>query len=165
MTGCGNAPVAVDGPLHRSPIDALPARPSIDGGVGGACPSIPGGDTSTAWTDYRHSDERAGTVRAIRDHELEILMGMTAHAQLHAWCLLGAHPGLTLTSGRRSPERNRAVGGVPGSYHLSGRAVDLGGSRDAISAAVGTARAQRVSRGCTGPEEVIDEGDHLHVAW
>ena len=104
-------------------------------------------------------------MRAIRDAELDRLMGMTEHARLHAYCLLAAHPGLTLTSGKRSAERNRAVGGVPGSHHLTGRAGDFAGSRSTIAAAKRTARAQRVSERCTGPEEVIDEGDHLHVAW
>ena len=95
----------------------------------------------------------------------EILSGLTEHAQLHTVCLLAAHPGLRPTSGRRTPERNRAVGGVEGSFHLTGRAVDFAGSRGLIATAARTARAQRVSAGCTGPEEVIDEGDHLHVAW
>lgn len=97
--------------------------------------------------------------------ELQGRWGLTAHAALHLACLLAAHPGLAVTSGRRSAERNRAVGGVPRSFHLKGRAVDLTGSRVTLAVAKRTALAQRVSAGCTGPEEVIDEGDHLHVAW
>src|SRR5687768_296723 len=91
--------------------------------------------------------------------------GLTAHAALHLHALLAAHPGLVVTSGRRSPERNRAVGGSPSSFHLRGRAVDLAGSRAALAAAARTARAQRVTATCTGPEEVLIESDHLHVAW
>ncbi len=97
--------------------------------------------------------------------EQVILDGLTEHARLHAICLLAAHPGLRPTSGRRSPERNRAVGGVEGSLHLRGRACDFAGSRAAIRSALRTARAQRVSISCSGPEEALDEGDHLHVAW
>lgn len=96
---------------------------------------------------------------------LEYRWELTPHAALHLVCLLAAHPGLVVTSGRRSPERNRAVGGVEGSWHLQGRAVDLGGSRADIAAARQTAEAQRVTASCTGPEELLDEGDHLHVAW
>jgi hypothetical protein len=33
--------------------------------------------------------------------------------------------GATITSGFRDPEQNRAVGGAPGSYHMSGRAIDV----------------------------------------
>ena len=37
---------------------------------------------------------------------------------------LGGHP-LTITSAYRTPERNAQVGGVPNSYHLQGRALDI----------------------------------------
>jgi hypothetical protein len=57
------------------------------------------------------------------------------------------------------------VGGVPGSYHLTGRAIDLAGRRHDIERGLRIAWIQRVSPRCTGPEEVLDEGDHLHVAW
>ena len=91
--------------------------------------------------------------------------GFDAHTRLHVERLLGAVSGLRITSGRRSPERNRAVGGVPGSYHLRGRAVDLVGSPQALTRAASVAKIQRVSPHCTGPEEVIRESDHLHIAW
>lgn len=104
-------------------------------------------------------------LRDLSEHERTTLAGLSPHARLHVLCLLAAHPGLRLTSGRRTPERNRAVGGVARSFHLSGRAGDFGGSRQEIGHALRTARAQRVTANCTGPEEAIDEGDHLHVAW
>ena len=93
------------------------------------------------------------------------IRGLTPHARLHARRLLAQHPDLTVTSAKRSAERNRAVGGVPSSFHLQGRAIDLAGSRASLRAAARTARLQRVTPRCTGPEEVIDEGDHLHIAW
>jgi hypothetical protein len=62
------------------------------------------------------------------------------------------------------------VGGAPNSFHLRGRAVDFVAPLQVLIDARSTAATQRVSRGCTGPEEVLLEGrgtrrQHLHVAW
>lgn len=105
-----------------------------------------------------------------RPHELLVLRGLTPHTRAHVLLWLGAHPGLTLTSGRRTPTGNRRVGGSPSSWHLQGRAVDAVGPLPLLQAAADTAWAQRLSSGCTGPEEVLLEdsgqpGQHIHVAW
>lgn len=66
-----------------------------------------------------------------------------------------------VTSTLRSPEHNRAVGGVPNSYHLRGRAIDIvrapGVSHQALTATFRNAGFQLV--------ESLDEGDHSHVAF
>ncbi|HTG78370.1 MAG TPA: D-Ala-D-Ala carboxypeptidase family metallohydrolase, partial [Sphingomicrobium sp.] len=65
-----------------------------------------------------------------------------------------------VTSTYRSPAHNRAVGGVPNSYHLRGRAIDIarrpGVSHYQIAAAY---RAAGYSLA-----ESLDEGDHSHFA-
>ena len=96
--------------------------------------------------------------------------GLGPHTYLHLLRLLAAYPELTVTSGRRSPKRNRAVGGSPRSFHLRGRAVDLVGPLELLREARRTASNQRVGPHCTGPEEnfieyVDERRQHLHLAW
>lgn len=70
-------------------------------------------------------------------------------------------PGVNITSGRRSPARNQAVGGAPNSFHLRGQAFDL-------TPAPGQSMAdlERTLRASGMPfAELINEGDHIHVAW
>lgn len=63
-----------------------------------------------------------------------------------------------MTSTYRSPERNRAVGGVPNSYHLSGRARDSVPPPGMSMAAYADALRRQ------NPHlEVINEGDHVHI--
>jgi hypothetical protein len=70
-------------------------------------------------------------------------------------------PGAQITSGRRSPEHNRAVGGVPNSQHLAGQALDFVKPPGVTLAQVKQAlAAQGVNL-----TEALDEGDHFHIAW
>ena len=66
-----------------------------------------------------------------------------------------------VTSTYRSAEHNRRVGGVPNSYHLRGRAIDIarrpGVSHTQIAAAYRAAGYALA--------ESLDEGDHSHFAF
>lgn len=66
-----------------------------------------------------------------------------------------------VSSTYRSPEHNRAVGGVPNSFHLSGRAIDIvrapGVHHGQIDSAFRSAGFRLV--------ESLDEGDHSHFAF
>ena len=66
-----------------------------------------------------------------------------------------------VTSTYRSPAHNRRVGGVPNSFHIHGRAIDIarrpGVSHAQIAAALRNAGYRLV--------ESLDEGDHSHFAF
>lgn len=67
-------------------------------------------------------------------------------------------PGETITSTLRSAARNRKVGGVANSYHLTGRARDSVPPRG-MSMSAYAAQLRRLN-----PDlEVINEGDHVHM--
>jgi hypothetical protein len=67
----------------------------------------------------------------------------------------------TITSTFRTVAHNRAVGGVPNSYHLLGRAIDVvrrkGVTHGQIDAALRAAGYSLI--------ESLDEGDHSHFAF
>lgn len=102
--------------------------------------------------------------------ERRLLATLTPHTRAHADLILREFPLLVVTSARRSVQHNARVGGVPTSWHLKGRAIDVVGPHYDLVRAAGAAWAQRVGHGCTGPEEVLLEhldapGQHLHLAW
>lgn len=69
--------------------------------------------------------------------------------------------GANVTSGLRSPQHNKAVGGQPNSYHLLDQARDIakGGGLT-----LGGIKAAFHERGIL-LKEALDEGDHFHIAW
>jgi uncharacterized protein YcbK (DUF882 family) len=69
--------------------------------------------------------------------------------------------GANVTSGHRTAERNRQVGGSPNSYHLSNQARDIAKTP---GMSVGKIRAAFAAEGVQ-IKELLDEGDHFHVAW
>lgn len=68
---------------------------------------------------------------------------------------LGNKYGIQPTSVLRTPERNRQVGGVNNSYHLSGQAADW--------VVPQPLKAQFIADAKANGYEAIDEGDHVHI--
>jgi len=85
---------------------------------------------------------------------------LSGKISLSSAAALGAHWG-RVTSTRRSVQHNRDVGGVPNSFHLSGRAVDIarraGVNHRMIESAFIRAGYRLI--------ESLDEGDHSHFAF
>src|SRR5829696_3573177 len=96
----------------------------------------------------------AGSAAAARDAGILTVAGDAGSAARLA-AVFG-----TVTSIHRTVERNRLVGGVPNSFHLSGRAIDVarkpGITHDQIATALRRAGYNLV--------ESLDEGDHSHFA-
>lgn len=66
--------------------------------------------------------------------------------------------GERITSTKRTPERNKAVGGTANSYHLSGRA------RDSVPpAGMSMSEYARRLKQMNPNYDVINEGDHVHI--
>ena len=84
----------------------------------------------------------------------------TGKLSLSGAAALGSHWG-RVTSTYRSPEHNREVGGVPNSYHLRGRAIDIARA-PGVNHMMIKAAYQRAGYNLV---ESLDEGDHSHFAF
>lgn len=103
----GNNVMQLD--LLRTKLDALNALEAAEAGYGG--------EPSTGSPQAGAAAPRAGGVAAPASGQLDV--AATADA------LYEAFPGATITSGKRTADRNARVGGVSNSYHLTGEALDI----------------------------------------
>lgn len=69
--------------------------------------------------------------------------------------------GGTVTSGTRTVQHNRDVGGVPGSFHVKGQALDIAKTAGMTLGKI----VQAFEKAGVSLIEKLDEGDHFHVAW
>lgn len=67
-------------------------------------------------------------------------------------------PGVTVTSGARSPQKNAMVGGVTNSYHLTDQARDFVPPKGMTTGALAMALKSMIPS-----FDVLNEGDHVHV--
>jgi len=81
--------------------------------------------------------------------------GTAAPQAAQLFAALGNKYGIQPTSVLRSQERNRQVGGVANSYHLSGQAADW--------VVPQPLKAQFIADAKANGYEAIDEGDHVHI--
>lgn len=89
---------------------------------------------------------------------IEGVAGGTRQAPAQApqlFAALGQKYGIQPTSVTRTPERNRQVGGVANSYHLTGQAADFVVPQQM--------KAQFIQDARQNGYEAIDEGDHIHI--
>lgn len=68
--------------------------------------------------------------------------------------------GVRVTNDVRDPAKNKRVGGVPNSRHLSGEAADLVPPKGMTMAQLAQEAKSRFPQA-----RVINEGDHVHVQW
>jgi hypothetical protein len=92
------------------------------------------------------------------------VVNMTNPAKNIAIETLRAHPNLRVTSGYRDPERNRRAGGVDGSDHLTGNAIDFGTIDPAVGRWVEAAFPGQVYTLIHGNSRNPDP-THLHVSY
>ncbi len=110
---------------------------------------------------YRNEQARQGSDLLIQEIDAEYEGMIGSGDEGYKTILAGLLPGITITSGTRTPEENAQVGGVENSNHLTGNAMDFvlpeGMTFKDVEA--------RLKEGRFNVKELIDEGDHVHVAW
>jgi hypothetical protein len=126
-----------------------------------AAPAWAAASTTTDFGVRAVSGEAALMAEPVSQATRAVTSVMTGgRININAAASLGSHWG-RVTSTWRSRERNRRVGGVRNSFHLSGRAIDIarrpGVSHGQIAAAFRNAGYRLI--------ESLDEGDHSHFAF
>ncbi len=107
---------------------------------------------------YNISDFARGGGRSSSGDPTPSADPMSATGQAIEAQALSLVPGLTVTSGMRSPEKNAAVGGRPDSFHLTDQARDFVPPKGTSMGKL----AMILKKGFPG-FDVINEGTHVHV--
>lgn len=126
---------------YRDAFAKYPRKPRLSGGTGNLR-TPPGTTTKPRGSGGGGS---SGSGRAPR-MDVDVLMNSI---------------GARVTSGYRSYEHNKKVGGQPNSYHLTGNARDIAKTP---GMSLGKIVSALQKQGYDVVEK-LDEGDHFHVAW
>ncbi len=161
MAPQGGAPMAPP-PMEAAPPMQAPPPGMAAGGVFEA-PYMAGGGLSelplpdTMFDEDRNGGYAGGGIVAFAGGDEVVAPG--AYGQIIEDTALDFLPGLQITSRKRDPAKNAQVGGVAGSYHLTGDARDFvppeGMGMNEL------AKSLKAKFG--GNFDVINEGDHVHV--
>lgn len=126
-------------------------------------------DNMPAATYAKLSHSLAGPYRAAQTRDIaESVLGRADYEYQNSFSqgnpadmIKSLIPGAVVTSSTRTPEHNAEVGGVPDSQHLNGTALDLVLPK-------GTSFEQfkdNLAKNGIHTTELLNEGDHVHVAW
>ncbi len=98
--------------------------------------------------------------RSLPRSQMVTWRGVAIHPRIagQAAELVSHHGDVRVTSGWRSVEHNRRVGGADLSRHLLGLAIDVAAPRRTLAHLAQVARQY-------GATEVLLESDHLHLGW
>lgn len=151
----------------QSAVDTVPGRLDIttiedESGIAGA-PQVPTSTCNPSTPSFPGCLASSGA-QAVPSGDLTQYEGRGFDSGVvgKVQALHQAVPGLRLSGGHRTVERNREVNGSPTSYHLSGRAADFVGTQAEMQAGADWANAN-------GAVEVLihnaGSGTHLHVAF
>lgn len=120
-------------------------------------PEVLGSDLPPGWNIARPNQAPSAPAAggAERNQPVSVNFRSSSEAQR---TIQGIVPGVRVTSGRRSADQNRRVGGAPTSYHLQDRARDL-------VPPSGMSMAQLAQKMRQAGFRALNEGDHVHVSW
>lgn len=158
VKGSDGSYVAVDTGTGRPAYQFRPAS-TVKLAEGDQLMEIPGSDGAFMPQLPQRRDPATEGLTGIVPEQTQSQPAPEAPVTVAALDALPGRIGGRITSGRRTPERNAQVGGVPNSKHLTDEARDF-----VPPAGVSMADFERQVRANVPPgAQVINEGDHIHV--
>jgi hypothetical protein len=143
LTNNADPLVSISGPAGSY---VAPRSVALANGFGGRQQQQGGGDPASSGGGA----PSGGAPSGVRGAELGAAIERTAKSVI---------PGVIVTSRKRSPDKNRAVGGKGNSFHLTDEARDFVPPKGLSMGQLAQSLRQQFGSGF----DVINEGDHVHV--